>query len=259
MGSVNKDIRDESSWDLSPGSRKDCHLTTHRGTAVRSDFGGRAWSLTGPLWVGSGRTPPEAGLEVVALQPRRQARVLTFMLPRRNLPSKLYKRRYVRCLAPEDGQGSGSAGHYRKPRKLPGIWPKAYKGLNRLGQVLQNPHSWVQVPPSPPCPDRLIRGFPSLRSGLRKSHRRLLNPEPLIRGFPSLRSGLRKSHRRLLNPEPLIRGFPSLRSGLRRGAFRGAAEGQAPLSPHELSHDFAGFPRCARDCSAQHPTLASSE
>ncbi len=56
---------------------------------------------------------------------------------------------YVCCLAPEDGQGSGSAGQCEISRPLYGIRRKASKGLNRRSRVLQNPHAWVQVPPSP--------------------------------------------------------------------------------------------------------------
>jgi hypothetical protein len=54
------------------------------------------------------------------------------------------------CLAPEDGQGSGSARQWESSRPLYGIRPKASKGLNRLSRVLQNPDAWVQIPPSPP-------------------------------------------------------------------------------------------------------------
>jgi hypothetical protein len=48
--------------------------------------------------------------------------------------------RYVCCLAPEDGQGSGSAGQPRISRPLHGIRPKASKGLIRRRRVLHNPH-----------------------------------------------------------------------------------------------------------------------
>ena len=40
------------------------------------------------------------------------------------------ERTYVRCLAPEDGQGSGCSRQVRKARPIPGIRPKAYKGPN---------------------------------------------------------------------------------------------------------------------------------
>ena len=49
------------------------------------------------------------------------------------------RRSYVCCLAPEDGQGFRSARQLRERRPLYGIRPKASKGLNRLGRVLQNP------------------------------------------------------------------------------------------------------------------------
>jgi hypothetical protein len=52
----------------------------------------------------------------------------------------------VYCLAPEDGQGSGSDRQPRISRPLFGIRRKASKGLNRRCWVLKNPHSWV------PCP-----------------------------------------------------------------------------------------------------------
>jgi hypothetical protein len=58
-------------------------------------------------------------------------------------------RSYVCCLAPEDGQGSGSTRQPRISRPLYGIRPKASKGLNRLRRALQNPHSLVPRPPSP--------------------------------------------------------------------------------------------------------------
>jgi hypothetical protein len=45
----------------------------------------------------------------------------------------------VCCLAPEDGQESGSARQPRIKGPLYAIWPKASKGLTRLRRVLQNP------------------------------------------------------------------------------------------------------------------------
>jgi len=64
------------------------------------------------------------------------------------MPERL-TRVIVRCLAPEDGQGSGSAGQCETSRPLYGIRRKASKVLFRQGRVLQNPHTWVQIPPSP--------------------------------------------------------------------------------------------------------------
>jgi len=56
----------------------------------------------------------------------------------------------VRCLAPEDGQGYGSARQPRISRPLYGIRRKASKGPERRRRrVLQNPHAWV---PWPACP-----------------------------------------------------------------------------------------------------------
>ena len=80
---------------------------------------------------------------------------------------------YVRCLAPEDGQGSGPARQPGKPRPLYGNRRKASKGPNRLGQVLQNPHSWVP--------------WPAARAG--KSHRRLLSKGHRTRACKGLRKG----------------------------------------------------------------------
>ena len=66
----------------------------------------------------------------------------------------LFPERWTRvvvcCLAPEDGQGSGSARQPRISRPSYGIRPKASKGPEgRRSRVLQNPHAWVQIPPSP--------------------------------------------------------------------------------------------------------------
>jgi hypothetical protein len=69
---------------------------------------------------------------------------------RGSLTPERWTRVIVCCLAPEDGQGSGSAGQCETSRPLYGIRRKASKGLIRRSRVLQNPHSWVQVPPSPP-------------------------------------------------------------------------------------------------------------
>jgi hypothetical protein len=64
------------------------------------------------------------------------------------IPERL-TRVIICCLAPEDGQGSGSARQPRISRPLYGIRPKASKGLNRRRRVLQNPHSRVPRPPTP--------------------------------------------------------------------------------------------------------------
>jgi hypothetical protein len=83
---------------------------------------------------------------------------------------------YVCCLAPEDGQGSGSAGQCETSRPLYGIRPKASKGLNRRRRVLQDPHSWV------PCP-AADRRLPDVdRLGLRRP----LSPSTTSEAAPEL-------------------------------------------------------------------------
>ena len=89
----------------------------------------------------------------------RRGGILSYPVRRCTITYAVWHRVIVCCLAPEDGQGSGSARQWENSRPLYGIRPKASKGLNRLRRVLQNPHSWV------PCPA-------AKRSG--KSHRRLL-------------------------------------------------------------------------------------
>ena len=65
------------------------------------------------------------------------------------------RRVIVCCLAPEDGQGFRSTRQLRFRRPSYGIPPKASKGPEgRRRRVLQNPHAWVQTPPSPH-----LRGF----------------------------------------------------------------------------------------------------
>ena len=77
---------------------------------------------------------------------------VTCQIRRRALEYKCHRKgySYVRCLAPEDGQGSGHTREPRISRPLYGIRQEASKVLFRHSRVLQNPHSWVQVPPSPP-------------------------------------------------------------------------------------------------------------
>jgi hypothetical protein len=122
---------------------------------------------------------------------------------------RTWKRHLAWCLTPQS---------IVEDRDLTRNPAKGVGGLNRLGQVLQNPHTWV------PWPDLLsglfrlwdvgINGGTSPLSRAGKSHRCLLTSSWLIRGFPSLRSGgRRKSHRRLL-----VKGHrPRACKGLRKG------------------------------------------
>jgi hypothetical protein len=59
-------------------------------------------------------------------------------------------RAIVCCLAPEDGQGFWSVRQSENGRPLHGIRPNVNKGLTRRRRVLQNPHSRVRIPSSPP-------------------------------------------------------------------------------------------------------------
>jgi hypothetical protein len=66
------------------------------------------------------------------------------------IPERL-TRVIVCCLAPEDGQGSEVNSQVGISRHLHGIRRKVSKGpCGRHSRVLQNPHAWAMVPPSPP-------------------------------------------------------------------------------------------------------------
>ena len=87
----------------------------------------------------------------------------------------------VAC-AQKTAKGLGTPGTFENEDPYPESGQKAYKGLDRLGQVLQNPATWV---PWPAC----LRGGcartssssmmePPAGSREDKSHRRLFDPRP---------------------------------------------------------------------------------
>ena len=113
---------------------------------------------------------------------RCRARVaLTSGRRRGSLLPERWTRAIVCCLAREDGQGFRSARQPRISRPLYGIRPTASKGPEgRPRRVLQNPHSWVQIPSSPlgntrhrqATPDDTSWGLPRVVRAVDSSHPR---------------------------------------------------------------------------------------